>query len=204
MKKLILSLSLVLIVGFSAFGFFACKKKSAEPEDQSANWVGTWKFSSVEVWSDESGKNTLLDTLTVDQIIQSPEEWPDVAAYVDTYLNLKADNTYSTNFVEAMCGLATSLDPVVLNDNVDEFEYNNLKWTVKNNRLFLDGYASWIVYDAGKVNKEAESVNSIFGACDYSSIELSEGKIKVNLTFNEIDESTQAPYKATYVVILEK
>ena len=61
MKKLLITLSLVLVVVFAGFGFVGCKKKTTTP---AKSYVGTWKAEAGTAFSlsmDEQAYNAVLE-----------------------------------------------------------------------------------------------------------------------------------------------
>lgn len=204
MKKFLVMFLGLLFIFFLPLGGFGCKKSlSAEMK----KWVGTWSFSKIEFWSDESGENQLIEQHTKEELNNSEVSDQELRIYRDTYIKLKSNGFYETNFVEATNGLASSLVPeIVFYEYISDFGYYNCTWSISNNILFLDGYASWIYsnYDEGKISKEIVTVNSIFSISNYYTIELKGGQIIISLFFNAINQETYVEYTSSYVLYLEK
>ena len=82
MKKLFLSLCLVLTVAtFSVFGFTACKKDSEHP----SKFVGTYMYDNIYL----SGLRSYIDTEVIEEIFTS-----------DCYLKLNKDGSVETNLYQ--------------------------------------------------------------------------------------------------------
>lgn len=198
MKKLIMSLSISFAFIISMFSFAACKKSSPTELDV---WVGTWKFAGME-----SYKNGVFEgSMSLEDILEEAgsegiEDNETFIAMTDAYLTLQKDGTYKTNFIEGM-GYYTGSS----NATTTDFKYHDLFWAYSGDNLILNGYATWTVIDTDGVTYMAESVNSLF-SCSYSSMILDRNtnQIRVSLTFERVDASTQEINISQMVIILGK
>lgn len=198
MKKLIMSLSIAFAFIISMFSFAACKKSSPTELDV---WVGTWKFAGME-----SYKNGVFEgSMSLEDILEEAgsegiEDNETFIAMTDAYLTLQKDGTYKTNFIEGL-----GYDSGSSNATTTDFMYHDLFWAYSGDNLILNGYATWTVIDTDGVTYMAESVNSLF-SCSYSSMILDRNtnQIRVSLTFERVDASTQEINISQTVIILGK
>ena len=177
MKKLIISLSLVLVLSATILGSVGCKNKTASSTDIS-KYVGKWSLSHAEVYFEsEQAKKEFMDAQSYDQskIDSAEEEFTNALKMAEGfYFELKEDMTYETNFFKLM----TDNSPQTL---ISVTYYDNT-WTIKNNILYLNGYII-----ATTMNDSTQEVETM-------TMSIAEMYVGYNLSGFKVDPSNNTIY----------